>query len=186
MNRALRTTALTACVSLLMTGTALAGKSGKRVIRDKACTMVTTRQVEKAFGGPVAEGVENAVVLACTYIVGEDRTQAPGGEFATQQLFPSILNTTDTAKEAIEDARSIDVLAEHDLEDVDGVGRYAYYDATDGRIMVQATKKFAFVLNWTTPAPATPQPGQPEGRLSKKHKKALIRLAKDVVKRAPK
>ena len=178
MNRALRTIALTACVSLAMTGSALAGTSGKRVTRDKACTMVTTKQVEKAFGGPVAEGVENAVVLACTYIVGEDRTQPPGGEFATQQLFPSILNTTDSAKEAVEDAHAIDVLAEHDLEDVDKLGRYAYYNATEGRIVVQATKKFAFVLNWS--------PGSQEGPLSKKHKKALIRLAKDVAKRAPK
>ena len=168
--------------SLLSTGVALAAPSkGKRVQRDKACTMVTERQVEKAFGSPVAEGVENAVVLTCTYVVGEDPTQSPGGEFATTQLFPSILNTTGTAKKAVQDAHAIDLLAEDDLREVEDVGRRAFFNATRGRLVVLANKKYAFVLNWTTPA----VPNTPEGRISKKHEQALTRLAKDIVKRAP-
>jgi len=185
VNTALRRLgALFLLLSLLNTGVAMAGapSKDKRVQRDKACTMVTERQVEKALGGPVAEGVENAVVLTCTYVVGDDPTQRPGGEFATTQLFPSILNTTGTAKKAVQDAHAIDLLAEDDLREVEDVGRRAFFNATRGRLVVLANKKYAFVLNWTTPA----VPNTPEGRISKKHEKALIRLAKAVVKRAPK
>jgi len=171
--------ALLMLFALLSTGVAVAASpsKGKRVQRDKACTMVTERQVEKAFGSPVAEGVEQTVVLSCTYLVGVDPNQPPGGSFATQQLFPSILNTTDTAKQAVADSHAIDLIAEDDLREVEGVGRRAYFNATHGRIVVQATKKFAFVLIWS--------PESVDGRITKKQEKQLIKLAKDVVKRAP-
>lgn len=168
--------------AVLVASSALAAAGGaatvaKRVSPNKACTMVTVRQVEKAFGGPVAPGVEAPAVLSCTYLVGADPAQAPGGSFATQQLFPSFVNTTDTAKAAIEDAHAIDSLANDDLRDVDGVGKYAYFNATKGFVVVQASKKFAFVLTWN--------PGSVPGPISKREQKKLVALAKDVTKRAP-
>lgn len=167
--------ALSTLVTAISAGEAVA--KGPRVQRDKACTMVTTKQVEKAFGSPVADGVEQTVVLSCTYLVGTDPNTAPGGSFATQQLFPSILNTTHTAKAAIEDSHAIDLLAEDDLHDVD-VGKSAYMNSTRGRLTVQATKKFAFIVVWSI--------ASKEGPIGKKNEKKLIRLAKDIVKRAPK
>ena len=179
MSRASARVIVAAVVLVLAMGSGLAAAvPAARVKRDKACTMVTKKQVEKAFGGPVAEGVEQTVVLSCTYLVGTDPNTAPGGSFATQQLFPSILNTTDSAKAAIEDNHAIDLIAEDDLRDVDGVGRSAYMNSTRGRLTVQANKKFVFILVWSL--------GSKEGRIGKANEKKLIRLAKDIVKRAPK
>ena len=164
-------------VAIGLTASAVAAK-GPRIQRDKACTMVTKKQVQKAFGSPVADGVEQTVVLSCTFLVGTDPNAEPGGSFATQQLFPSILNTTESAKAAIEDSHAIDLLAEDDLRDVDGVGKSAYMNSTRGRLTVQATKKYAFVVVWSI--------ASKEGPIGKANEKKLIRLAKDIVKRAPK
>jgi len=178
MSRASARVIAAAVVLVLAMGSGLAAAApAARVTRDSACTMVTAKQVEKAFGGPVAEGVEQSVVLSCTYLVGTDPNTAPGGSFATQQLFPSILNTTKTAKAAIEDAHAIDLIAEDDLRDVDGVGKSAYIDQTQGRIVVQANKKFTFILIWSPASKIT--------RIGKKAEKQLIKLAKNIVKRAP-
>lgn len=177
--RALRTVAIAIGLAFVTVTTAAAAPAkAPRVTRDKPCTMLTTKQVAKAFGNPTAEGVEQSVVLSCTWLVGTDPNALPGGSFATQQLFPSILNTTHSAKGAIEDSHAIDLLAEDDLHDVDGVGRSAYMNSTRGRLNVQATKKFAFIVVWS--------PASKEGPIGKKNEKKLIRLAKDIVKRAPK
>src|SRR5688572_21929841 len=89
--RAVRFATLPVVLVFAATNVARAATSRAKSKRDEACTIVTTRQVEKAFGGPVAEGVEQEVVLSCTYLVGLDPLQPPGGSFAAQQLFPSIL-----------------------------------------------------------------------------------------------
>ena len=176
--RALRMVTLAIVTTFAAASVAGAGTAKpKRIKRDEACTIVTTRQVEKAFGGPVAEGVEQEVVLSCTYLVGTDPLAEPGGSFAAQQLFPSILNTTDSAKAAVEDAHAIAVVTEDDLRDVDDVGRAAYINSTRGEIVVQANKKYAFILIWSPESVVTPS--------TKAVEKKLIALAKDVVKRAP-
>ena len=142
---------------------------------DNPCTLLAVKQVKKEFGGPVATPLFNKLFLSCKYAVGTDPTQK-GGTLVAVLLFPSFLSHTGTAKAAYEDQHAIDMLSNSVLTDVNGVGRSAYMNLTNGELVVLATKRFVFTLRWQ-PAPARP--------VNARDIKKLTALAKLVVPRFP-
>jgi hypothetical protein len=182
MRAAARTTAVALFAGVLIgstfAGVGAARGATKRIKPEQPCTIVTKSQIEKAFGGPVADPTEGGVLLVCSWRVGTDPSTPPGGAFHARQVFPNIINTSPNAKAAIEDERAIDSLSDNDLRDVDNVGRSAYLNATTGEITVQANKRYVFEIAWN--------PGGLPATLNAKQEKALVKLAKSIVKRAPK
>ena len=152
-----------------------ARRTPKATVVDNPCTLLAVKQVKKEFGGPVATPLLNKLFLTCKYAVGTDPTQA-GGTLGAVLLFPSFLSHTGTAKAAYEDQHAFDMLSNHVITDVNGVGRSAYMNLTNGELVVLATKRFVFTLRWQ-PAPARP--------VNARDIKKLTALAKLVVPRFP-
>ncbi len=144
---------------------------------DRPCTLLDAATVKKAFGGPVADPVEDDVFASCTFAVGDDPTQAPGGLVSVVQLFPSFSQALPTAKTAFQDQHAIDVLSNFELSDVNGLGLGAYMNLTTGTLVVLASKKFELSVSW--------QPGSITTTVTKQDQQKLVQLAKQAVKRAP-
>jgi hypothetical protein len=167
------------CLLGMAVGAGAAPKpKGPEIVLGTGCSIVATSQIEESFGEPVlflpVHGVGD---FDCLYDVGVDATAPPGGRFMMIQEFPSYFEEGQpTARLAVEDRRAIDTLSEQETVDVDKLGITAYLNRTTGTIVVAATKKYAFSLQW-----------DPAGRdgITKAERKKLIALAKDVVKRAP-
>jgi hypothetical protein len=153
-------------------------KSTPKGTIDDPCTLLDASKVGKVFGGPVAEPVLDSVFVSCTFAVGEDPTQTPGGLVAVAQLFPHFGQALPTAPSAFQDQHAIDVLSNFELIDVENLGRGAYMNLTNGTLVVLANKKFEFSVAW--------QPGSATTHVTKKDQKKLVKLAKQAVARAPK
>jgi hypothetical protein len=181
MRAATRTIAVVVLTGVLIASTsagiAAASNAAKRITPEEPCTIFTTKQIEKAFGGPVSEGSGRRDLLICAWEVGIDPNAKPGGRFYAKQVYPNIINTSPTAKAAIEDERAIDSISNDDVRDVDKIGKNAYFNASKGAITVQVNKKYVFQIIWN--------PGSVSGPISAKDEKTLRKLAKSVVKRAP-
>jgi len=175
--RQVLSTLVIGCVaaSLALGPSAAAAQKKPKVKIDKACTMLVEKKVSKAFGSPVviASGSFGGP-LGCEAAVGADPAVPPGGKLIAYQEYPNF--DVFDARNAVNDRRAAESLANDLIEDVDGVGKLAYLNRTIGVIVVQATKTYAFSLLWQR-AGAT--------ELSDADAKKLVTLAKDVVARAP-
>jgi len=149
----------------------------KRIAVDDACTIVSRRGVERAFGRPATEGARSADRLACQYGVGTDPSEPPGGTVTATHLFPNYFVPVSTARAAVEDRHAIDTLSGHRLADVFRVGRSAYLDETTGDLVVLATKRYAFILRW--------EPAPPGTQTVPRDERKLEELARGAVARAP-
>jgi hypothetical protein len=158
-------------------GSALAKAKPKGKV-DDPCTLLDASKVGKVFGGPVAEPKLDTVFVSCTFEVGDDPTQSPGGSVAVAQLFPHFGQALPTATEAFQDQHAIDVLSNFELADIEGLGRDAYMNLTNGTLVVLATKKFEFSVSWS--------PASVASHVATKDQKKLVKLAKQIVTRAPK
>jgi len=162
-------------VSLAFVAGAAAAQKKPKVKINKACTMLIEKKVAKAFGAPVVIASDSfGGPLGCTASVGTDPAVPPGGRLVAYQEYPN-LDIFD-ARNAVNDRRAAESLANDLIEDVDGIGKLAYLNRTIGVIVVQASKKYAFSLLWQR-AGAT--------GLSDADAKNLLDLAKDVVARSP-
>ena len=176
-SRNLLTTAVVACIaaSLALGPAAAAAQKKPKVKIDKACTMLVEKKVAKAYGSPVVIASDSfGGPLGCTASVGADPAVPPGGKLVAYQEYPNL--DVFSAKDAVNDRRAAESLANDVIADVDGVGKLAYLNSTIGVIVVQASKKFAFSLLW--------QRAGSTG-LSEADAKQLTALAKDVVARSP-
>ena len=151
----------------------------KRIAVDDACTIVSRRDVEKAFGRPATEGTLSAERLSCQYGVGVggDRSEASGGVLTASHLFPNYFQRSSTARAAVEDRHAIETLSGHLLDDVFRVGRSAYLNRTTGDLIVLATRHYAFVLRWEPTSPGTQN--------RSRDTRSLKELARGAVARAP-
>jgi hypothetical protein len=153
-----------------------AGSAGKaKGTLDEPCTYVTTAKIAKVYGADVGEPVPS-VYLLCDFVVGDDPA-APLGTLRVVQLFPHFAQTTPSAKVAFQDQHAFDTVSEFELADVFDVGKQAYLNLDRASLVVQATKKFMFSIEWRATTPETPLP--------KADQKKLKKLAKQIVKRAP-
>lgn len=157
--------------SLVLGGIAAAKPKEPRVKINDGCTMLVKKQIKKAFGSPV---VLHDEPLGCSAVVGADPAVAPGGRMVAYQEYPNLDQLS--ARAAVEDRHAAEFLGEDPLEDVPGVGKYAYVNRVVGVIVVQATKTFAFSLLWQ-------RGGVLE--INDADLKQLVKLAKDVVARSP-
>jgi hypothetical protein len=155
-----------------------AAKSKPKGKIDDPCTLLDASKVTKVFGGPVADPVLDTTFLSCTFAVGADPAQTPGGLVSVAQLFPHYGQALPTATKAFQDQHAIDVLSNFELADVNGLGRDAYMNLTNGTLVVLATKKFEFSVAW--------QPASVTSHVTKRDQKKLVKLAKQMVPRAPK
>ena len=155
----------------------VAGTTSKGIAVDDACTIVSRRDVEKAFGRPATVGTASADKLACHYGVAAEPGQPAASVLTATQFFPNFFVRVDSAPSAVEDRHAIDTLSGHRLADVFRVGRSAYLDETTGDLVVLATKRYAFVLRWE-PAPFGAQ-------ISSRDARKLRSLARVAVARAP-
>lgn len=137
---------------------------------------MTAKQLKVRFGSPVGAPILGATTLFCTYTIGKDPTVVPGGTFTAIQQYPNLFAPRlDDARVAVEDQLAIDQLSDQDIEDVPKLGNSAYLNRTKGEVVFSATRKLAFILNWS-PAPA----GTP---LTPRQERHLITLAQEVIKR---
>ena len=143
---------------------------------DEPCTYVTTSKIAKVYGADVGEPVPSIPYLLCDFVVGDDPA-APLGTLRVVQLYPHFAQTTRNAKVAFQDQHAFDTVSEFELADVFNVGKQAYQNLDRASLVVQATKKFMFSVEWRATTPETPLP-EPE-------QKKLKKLAKQIVKRAP-
>jgi hypothetical protein len=152
----------------------LGRSSGQKFKVGDACTMLKDSELVKAFKEPVTKKDYYLKTFACSYTLGADAAVAPGGQFTAYQLFPTDFEAA-SALFVVEDNHATESLSDEELVDVNRVGNEAYLNVTRNKIVVLATKKFAFELTWK-PAPA----GTP---LSKAEIKQLKALAQKVVAR---
>src|SRR6185436_3105397 len=139
--------ALATGIAGVTAGSALAKAKPKGKL-DDPCTLLDQSKVAKVFGGPVAEPALDATFISCTFSVGDDPSQSPGGLVAVAQLFPHFGQALPTATSAFQDQHAIDTLSNFELADVEGLGRDAYMNLTNGTLIVLATKKFEFSVSW--------------------------------------
>ena len=145
----------------------------------EACDILTERDIEKAFGGPVTLVLYDPLGLYdCIRKRGEGSTVPGGGQFQFIQLFPGLPVGPSNARDIVDDQRAFDALANAELVDLDGLGRQAYVNRTEGSLVVAATKKYAFKLTWTD--------DDPTAGLTRRDEKKLIKIARKLIKRAPK
>lgn len=157
---------------LVGTGPAAAAKAPPLKVGD-AGTMLTDAQIEKGLKQPVASKGYFYGKLTCDYTLGADAA-APTGTFSAYQAFPSLYPTGGAAN-VFEDERAIDSLSGDTIDEITGIGKAAYFNATKQKIVVLATGKYTFELTWK-PAPAgTTLTPRDEARLKS--------LAKTVVSR---
>jgi hypothetical protein len=136
----------------LLVGTAPAGAAKAPPLKvGDACTMLTDAQIARGLKQPVAAKAHFYGKLNCDYTLGTDAA-APTGTFSTYQAFPS-LYPTGGAESVFEDERAINGLSGDTIEEIDGIGKAAYFNATKQKIVVLATGKYTFELTWK-PAPA--------------------------------
>ena len=156
-------------------GAALATGKAKGTL-DEPCTYVTTAKIAKVYGANVGDPVPSIPYLLCDFVVGDDPT-APLGTLRVVQLFPHFAQTTPNAKVAFQDQHAFDTVSEFELADVFDVGKQAYLNLDRASVVVQATKKFMFSVEWRATTPETPLPSAEQKRLKQ--------LAKQIVARAP-
>jgi hypothetical protein len=167
---------LAMCGLPILAGADVAAKKSPRATINNPCTLLTIKQVQKQFGGPIAPPTLDQVYLSCHYLVGTNPAVA-GGTLSVVQLFPNYLQkSSSTAKSAFEDEHAIDMLSNNILADVNGVGRDAYMNLTKGTLVVLATKNFLITLSWA-PTPAR--------KLNARDIRKLKALAKIAVPRSP-
>ena len=154
-----------------------AGKPKPKGKVDDPCTLLDTSKVAKAFGHPVADPALDPIFISCKFAVGDDPTHAPGGTVSVVQLFPHFGQALPTATKAFQDQHAIDVLSNFELADVEGLGKGAYMNLTNGTLVVLANKKFELSVGW--------QPGSITTPVAKRDQKKLVQLAKQAVARAP-
>lgn len=139
-----------------------------------ACTMLTNARIEKTFGAPIVSREVFVGKHSCTYTLATDPL-APLGQFVAFQISPDPFGST-SALDTVNDLNSIEVLSNHVLTEVFNIGRSAYFNDTLQKIVVLASKKFAFELAWKAAPAGTPLDDQAKARLQK--------LAKLVVNRS--
>ena len=149
---------------------------GPKVVLNDACTLLWSKRIDKALGGPVVvmPGTTFAGPTGCVAAIGDDPAAAPGGTIQAYQEYPTLLSGLENARAALEDRRAGDSLSNDTVNDVDGVGIAAYFNDTKRAITVLATKKYTFTMQWE-------RSGDVAIRAS--DRKALIALAKDAVAR---
>ncbi len=168
---------LTFLVAADRTGTAALAAPTKRVDAKDACTLLGVSKVQRAFGGPVKTQRGGPLPTAvCYYLVGTDPARAPGGTLTATIEYRKGDRDATNAIEAVERVVDPDVAGGVEVEALGGVGKDAYVYPDDGQLIVAATRTLAFRLLW---APA----GQ-SAALTPETRRALLRLAKDTVKRA--
>lgn len=139
-----------------------------------ACTMVPEAKIEKTFGAAILDREVFLDNHSCTYTLGADPA-APEGKFVAFQIAPDPFDSN-SARFVINDQNSIEVLSDHVVTEVFGVGKFAYFNDTLQKIAVLASSKYAFELAWRPLPAGTPLDGQAKAKLEK--------LAKLVVKRS--
>jgi len=157
--------------SLVLGSTASGTPKDPKVKINDGCTMLVKKEIKKRFGSPV---VLHDEPLGCSAVVGADATVASGGRIVAYQEYPNLDQLS--ARAAVEDRHAAEFLGEDPLEDVAGVGKYAYVNRAVGVIVVQASKKFAFSLLWQRGGVLT---------INDADLKKLVKLAKDIVARSP-
>ena len=162
--------------ALAAPGGAVRPTGGSKSTLDDPCTYITTAKIAKVYGADVGEPTLNLPYLLCDFVIGDDPA-APVGTVRVVQLFPHFAQTTSKAKEAFQDQHAFDTVSEFELADVFDVGKQAYLNLDRASLVVQATKKFMFSVEWRPTTPETPLP--------KAEQKKLKKLAKQIVKRAP-
>ncbi len=176
--------AVTASLALGISSAGAAAPSKEvKVKLNDACTYISVRDVGRQFGKPVIV-VPGAGILGtygCIATVGSDPAVAPGGTFSVDQVFPSAFSNRPDAAAALEDERAYVVSAGDDIKDVDGLGKVAYFDRTTGILVVQATNKLVFSLQWDG-AGTTKTTAVVQKRLIQKR---LIKVARGIVTRSP-
>jgi hypothetical protein len=142
-----------------------------------ACSMISAPRVGAAFGRPVVIDATASVLgrSACSAHVGVDPSVAPGGTMVAFEDYPTLLSSFSNAADAYQDRHAIETLAANQLVDVNGVGTVAYYNKTLRTLSVQATKRFAFTVQWN-PAGAA--------ELSSHEFRQLKKVATGIVERA--
>lgn len=184
MGRKLRiTVAVLVAAAITASGAMTAGAAvdtkGPKIKINHACTILSTQQVVQAFGGPAQPKVSLVGGQDCNYPVGVDPNTLPGGTLSTEQLYPNLLAPLSDAPAAVEDTHAIDTLSSDNVADVNHLGLEAYINYTKGVLFVAAKKRFAFSVSWH-PASVT------HGTITVPEGKKLMKLAQDIVKRAPK
>ena len=172
----LRVTLAVAVTTGIAAGTATAKSKPKGKV-DDPCTLLDASKVAKVFGGPVGDPVLDSTFVSCTFTVGSDPTQSPGGLVRIAQLFPHFGQALPTATAAFQDQHAIDVLSNFELSDVNGLGRDAYMNLTNGTLVVLPNKKFEFSVAW--------QPASVSSQVTNQDQKKLVKLAKQIVARSP-
>jgi hypothetical protein len=164
-------------VAVGVTGPLAGSASAKTapIADDDACTFVTGKQAG-TFGKPVGAPTPSAAKLDCKFAVG-DAVAGPGGTLTALVLYPNPFAAhVDNARLGVEDQRAIDQLSGQDIQDVNGLGTSAYFNATKGEVVFAPNKKIGVILNWA-PAPAGTA-------ISKRDRAKLVTLAKAVSRRA--
>jgi hypothetical protein len=170
------TTLATVATAAMPVGAVVRARSGPKIKTGHACSILSAKQVAKALGSPTAVDPHQLLPAFCTMSIGADPTRPPGGVFAVGQIFPSLFASYADARAAVDDEHAVGGLAGDDLEDV-SVGKTAFIDHTSGKLVVEASKKFAFTLQWW-PAPSGT-------KITRSDVKKLVKLAKLIVPRAP-
>lgn len=169
---------LAACAALgLGAGAAFAApKPAQKVKLDDACSLVLPARIVRAFGGPVVRHRAGPLPTRVCYVdVGANKAEAPGGTLTASFEYIKGDDTASDAQEGVERIVDPDVAGGVKVEAVEGVGKLAYAYPDDGGLLVAVGNRFAFRLLWapaSQPAPLTAQA-----------RKALVKLAKDAVKR---
>lgn len=173
-------------LSVLVTGVAItvtvAGMDAavaapaKRVNPKDACTLLAAKKVHGAFGGSRTRASRAGPLptLVCYYLVADGLAEV--GTLTATIDYRKGDDTAPNATQAIEGIVDPDVAGGVNVEAIEGVGKLAYLYPDDGQIVAAANKALGFRLLWA--------PGGQAAPLDAKTRKALVRLAKDVVKRA--
>jgi hypothetical protein len=113
------------------------------------CTYLSTRQVQRSFGGPITIDPTNRgskIPGTCAYLVGDPRQ--PSAALVTVNVFPGFfLPAGQTPTDVVESQRAIDVEGLLEVEDA-GVGQHGYFNVNNASLSLVATSKFAFELQW--------------------------------------
>jgi hypothetical protein len=148
----------------------------KKVSLKNACTLLATANVKQVFGGDRvrAQRAGPLPTHVCYYLSASGREQV--GTLTATIEYRKGDDTAPNAVQAVEGVVDPDVAGGVNVEAVDGVGKLAYLYVDDGAIVAAANKALGFRLIWA--------PGGQPAPMDAKTRKALIRLAKEVVKRA--
>jgi hypothetical protein len=172
------TAALVVCCVCTFASTSALAKPKKPKVEpidtQDGCTLFFTSKVEAAFGTPVVLQPDGRV---CYALVGADPYTAPGGAVTAVIEYTKGDESAPDAFEAVQRIVDPDVAGGVQVETLKGIGKLAYLYPDDGSILVAPNKRVAFRLMWSTPANQLTA-------LTPESRQALIRMARDTVKRS--